>query len=455
MRRIPLLMALLCAALPGTTAAKPRYPYVAYVSLDQAPLRSGPGAEHYLTDLLERGTKVEVHWHDPGGWYAVRPLPGAYSWVPASHLEMTDEPDVAAVKKDGTVAWVGTRDGKVRNLGWQIEFKKGDLVEVLGARKMSLAEDEPEETCYKISPPSGEFRWLHSKHVTRRGADELAEEPPDEKPASDSAIKPAVLHTPVEARAPNEVVPTQALAPVPAEAGVKSEGGMLWKKRSAIGSDSSTSAAVAGAAPASAAKDVSAEQTAPAAGEESGYETRLRELEIELSLAVTREPAAWNLAPLRQQAAAHMDAGQTALERGRARLLVEKIDEFIEFAKRKPASGAAAKETATTAKNMLDTTAKPVGSGVRGTEFAPDIDPRYDGLGWLMPVHSQTRSTPSYALQDNDGKILQYITPAPGVNLNRYLRTQVGIYGQRGYVSHLRTPHLTAQRVVSLERHRR
>ena len=79
---------------------------------------------------------------------------------------------------------------------------------------------------------------------------------------------------------------------------------------------------------------------------------------------------------------------------------------------------------------------------------------KYDGVGWLMPVYSQDRSTPPFALLDDDGKMLQYVTPAPGVNLRRYARKNVGIFGTRLLPQAGKSNRLTAYRVIDLERHR-
>jgi hypothetical protein len=400
----------------------------------------------------------------------VRPVPGSFSWVPARLAEMTDEADVAEITGEGAASWVGTRDGQVRGLKYQIELKKGELIEVLGARKMSLTQDEAEEICYKIAPPPGEFRWIQSKYVTRRGADELAEEP--SRPAELPAAKPAGGEIKLVAH-------ETAASSEPSEAGLhsvlKSDGFVPRKKgasRPDVPAAAPTSAPSPEATPAAAPSDVSKT-------EESVFDVKLHELDAELSLTVARDPSTWNLAPLRGKAAALMDSGQTALDRGRARVLVEKIDEFADFARRRPigaASTAAISAAVSTSsagppsatkteptpakkepksKTLIDPTARAIGSGVKGSAFAPDVDPRYDGMGWLMQVHSENGSTPSYALMDNQGKVLQYVTPAPGLNLHRYLRTQVGIYGQKGYNTRLLMPQLTAQKVVSLERHRR
>jgi hypothetical protein len=82
------------------------------------------------------------------------------------------------------------------------------------------------------------------------------------------------------------------------------------------------------------------------------------------------------------------------------------------------------------------------------------FDPRFDGRGWLVPAYSSQRIAPPYALLDGEGRILTFLSPAPGLNLNRYLRKEIGVFGQRSPGDYLEKPHLTASRVVDLERHR-
>ena len=55
-------------------------------------------------------------------------------------------------------------------------------------------------------------------------------------------------------------------------------------------------------------------------------------------------------------------------------------------------------------------------------------------------------------LQDEAGNITHHVGPSPGMNLKRYLRSRIGIVGQRGYASELQLDHVTATRVVLLEK---
>jgi hypothetical protein len=78
---------------------------------------------------------------------------------------------------------------------------------------------------------------------------------------------------------------------------------------------------------------------------------------------------------------------------------------------------------------------------------------RFDGNGWLVPVHSARRVAPPYALLDAEGEVLFYVVPSPGLNLHRYLRKRVGVYGQRTAHASVNKPLIAAERVVDLGRH--
>ena len=65
---------------------------------------------------------------------------------------------------------------------------------------------------------------------------------------------------------------------------------------------------------------------------------------------------------------------------------------------------------------------------------------------------SKNKPLAPYAVVDEDGKPLCFVTPSPGMNIGRYVNKQVGLYGRRGYIESLKTPHVTAERVIDLDR---
>ncbi|MDX1946887.1 MAG: hypothetical protein SFU86_15905 [Pirellulaceae bacterium] len=167
---------------------------------------------------------------------------------------------------------------------------------------------------------------------------------------------------------------------------------------------------------------------------------QLEQLELDLSLMLSQDRSTWDLAGLRGKVEQLVERGERPADRGQARLLLDKVRQFEQsFDVREfgPLASATPVPTATVA-------------------AAPSpADPRYDGIGWLKPVISKAKPAAPFALVDSDGKPLCFVTPSPGLNLSRYVNKQVGVYGKRGILEALKTPHVTAERVIDLDRHLR
>ena len=73
MRHKPLALAIVGVWLSAGAARADEFPYVAFINADEVNVRSGPGDNYYPVMKLNRGDRVEVYRHDPGGWYAIRP----------------------------------------------------------------------------------------------------------------------------------------------------------------------------------------------------------------------------------------------------------------------------------------------------------------------------------------------------------------------------------------------
>jgi len=109
------------------------------VADDPAYLRSGPGGDFYPTERLARGSRVEVWAIDPGGWAAVRPVAGSFSWVRAAEVDVEagppadgvvrpgrgPTPRVGVVIADGAVARVGSQLNDLRHVA-QVRLEAGE-----------------------------------------------------------------------------------------------------------------------------------------------------------------------------------------------------------------------------------------------------------------------------------------------------------------------------------------
>ena len=242
------------------------FPYVAYVNSTDVYVRSGPGRDYYPTDKLQKGERVEVYRHDPGGWFAIRPPRGSFSWVSSRHLDSLDD-ELAVVNSERVVARVGSVFSDVRDV-IQVRLERDEKIE--------LAEPPTGDSPWcKIAPPAGEFRWVFAKYVDRDLPADLAE---DEREAG---------------------------------AGWREDG-----RARLTGADDDKRGA---------------RDDPGMRAEVAGDLARLRELEhidMELSVIVAADISQWSFDELNERADGTLRGAQGSLERGRARLLLDKLARF-------------------------------------------------------------------------------------------------------------------------------
>ena len=455
-------------------AAAGEFPYAAVVECEEAVVRSGPGGEYYGTDVLSRGAEVEVHRRDGDEWLGIRPPEGSFSWVPAADLQVDDDSDVALVAHKGAIAWIGARVGRVEQHKWQVRLEPGESVQILSGRRFLASMPSGGEAWYKIAAPAGEFRWIHARDVKRLAALPAAgsiETPPiaaAQKGATQIKLSRMDADQSIARGTDSDVISAghQETADgrdgegrdenQPASDGFVARNGNRGDlSQSTATTSTTTSAATPG-------------------DDASRIDDELSALELELSSIVVQERTAWDLTDLIDRAELLVGRGESALDRGRARLLLDKLQQF-EAIRQGIVSAQSAQmvETPVSADALFvppQQDIQPSGSNAiaAGSADGPDVaadagrsrfkqlaeQGRYDGAGWLLPVHSQLPIAPRFALTDDQGRVIQYVIPAPGRNLHRHLRKQVGIIGHRQAAAELGAPVLTASNVIELDRHR-
>ena len=75
----------------------------------------------------------------------------------------------------------------------------------------------------------------------------------------------------------------------------------------------------------------------------------------------------------------------------------------------------------------------------------------YDAVGTLKPVVSRREQAPRYALVDDHGDVVTFVTASADVNLQPYIGKRIGVRGNRGFMPEYRRAHVTASRVTPLE----
>ncbi|MGO9111834.1 MAG: SH3 domain-containing protein [Thermoguttaceae bacterium] len=286
-----------------------------------------------------------------------------------------DGNNLATVTDEHVAARVGSRMNDARDV-IQVRLHKGETVEVLEPRHNRPQSNHESTPWFKIAPPAGEFRWVSGRFVD-----------PD---YSVDGVRRTLADGTVD-------LTGRATGHLRGDDGVP--------------------------------RRTSPEQ----------YQRQLDQIDLELSTMVVEDPNFWELRELRQRAEALFNQSETALERGRARMLVSKIARFEDIKRRKQALAASRPELA-----------RPDPPAI-GSLPPADPDGRFDAKGQLIRVPDPKPGGPQYAILDARGNIRCYVSPAPGVNLRSYVGRQVGINGIRGYMPEQRASHVMARHVSVLE----
>jgi len=415
MRAIFVLIAVCCAVAASPASGEEVFPYKAFITANEVYVRSGPGQSYYPTRKLKVGQEVEVYRHDPGGWYAIRPTKGSFSWVSGRYLD-SGKDELAIVTADGVACRVGSRFSEIRDV-IQIRLHKGEVVEVVDCVKVGSRK------WYKITPPSGEFRWVAGKYVdpdypkdgirkTGTAANEAKQA--EEAPADDSQpVEPAAFVRQLLNREPARIFAPRH---------------SVIRPRPSVAPD------------ADAVQQSDEPPTVPRVITPEEFQGELEDIDLRLSTMVAEEPTVWSFDAMRQRARAMFNLAETAVERGRARRLMNRLANFADI-KRRHGEMVVVQEKIDRAGSKL----------AAATALPHPLEDRFDGVGQLTRVVSPKVGAPRFALVDEQGEVRCYVSPAPGVNLRHYLGRRVGVTGNRGYMPEQRAHHVMARHVNLLE----
>jgi uncharacterized protein YraI len=426
-------------------------PLSAKVVTAGAAVHSGPGDNYYLTDTLPEGEAVEVYRRRDDGWCAIRPPADNFSWVFASNLQMDDE-GLAKVTKDNAASRVGSRLSSHRDVV-QVRLRKGETVKILGK------DDQGSETWYKIAPPAGEFRWVAANclafaesgdaggssagSVTRASHDEPAGASLGTK-SSDLMAPPLVSAADL---APPSVMPSSATTSGIATSIASTTSSPTAKVATALPAATAPTAAASKADAASPKADITPIVSPTAPSPETAQQ--LGELELRLSRMVAEPPATWNIDALQQSAEQLLSKADTVADREAVKATLAKIDRFGAIQRRSAAVGGG-----TATGNISPATITPLpGVGQTGSTAASASGGavgQFDAVGVLRPVVSKRPGAPQFALVDDRGQVVTFVTPTPDINLQPYLGRRIGVVGSRGYIPEFHRAHVTAGRVTPL-----
>jgi SH3-like domain-containing protein len=172
MRPIPVCGAVVLFLLVGGSAFAQVGRDIRFVCVDQAEVRSGPSAssEFYVTNRLRRGQPVEVVAEKEGGWLAIRPPEGSFSYINTRFLRhMVADMPTHVVTLDGVKVPV--------YMGSEVVNKRPTVVGAWlepGAQVTSCGKAIADEdgTWMPIESPARETRYIRASAVARTPAEQ-------------------------------------------------------------------------------------------------------------------------------------------------------------------------------------------------------------------------------------------------------------------------------------------
>ncbi|MHB8900891.1 MAG: hypothetical protein ACYC6Y_19250, partial [Thermoguttaceae bacterium] len=194
-------------------------------------------------------------------------------------------------------------------------------------------------------------------------------------------------------------------------------------------------------------------ESAPATAKPAAtpFAKTLERLEFELAQMLAEEPTVWSFTELEIQAQSLLERAGTAVERGKVRLLLKKIAQSVDVQERYAKFVDSEIQHDRREKQLDELRTESVPDGSKDSPAAGQVAQQYDGYGRLGRVVSSERDAPRYALVDEKGKVACFVTPAPGLNLDSYVGTKIGIVGTTGFIPRRQARHITAKHITPLD----
>lgn len=426
-----------------------QFPYEAVVQGDNVYVRSGPGQRYYPTGQLRLGDRVTVHRHDPGGWYMIAPPAGSFSWI-----------DASLVRKESAAAGIvqvpplenGQSARAIVRIGSQLSddcsvysrnLYNGDRVEIIGEK--TLTTDRGAVLMYQIKPPASEYRWVKGDYIVPAAAEVRAQH--DRDPFGVPAA---------------QKVPNSGVTDTKASGGVSSPGPQP--------APASTSAGAVDALDREFAGMLSLD---PAAWRLDEFEQQYRDLlqTADPATAPLIQKRLTTIAARRQAQADYLDFLRLTSETTQREELLRAMQNGgipvaptafpqIRLGAPQPVPDGGTMPAAGPAGGVPLGANGPIEPSVSvGPQLGPQIEPlpeqphfgppngpvlpKFDGAGIVQRSGNAFGTVPPYVLIAPDGRLLAFLEPAGGANLEPYVGQAMGVIGHRSF-----DPRLQADRIV-------
>jgi hypothetical protein len=427
MRVFLLAVTALVIAAPLEAGAKRKTPYEAVVEAEEVYVRSGAGSsKYYPTGKLRRGDKVTVQREDPGGWFMITPPPGSFSWVLGKHVRKISD-DQGVITANGVAVRVGSFESDVREV-FQRTLSENDEVRILG-EKMLVPDsgNGPAELWYRVEPPRNEWRWIPGQAVTpvQRGERGTSADPFG---TADGESRPrrSPSRTRGDSDAPSFEVP-QMDAPIREYAGGNDGYGAAETARE------NRPLVRKGGKP--------ERRPPPAQRKQDDLFDELDRLDARFRSILDQDTLDWDFDEIeRDYIGLRADTDSTNLQR----MIDTRIDRIAHYRQVHAEEQEIAQVREETSRRDAELAEL---QRQQETQLVSVRRPKYDGAGIIQRA-APNRGTPHYVLVNLSGKILAYLVPAPGIDLERWVGQAAGVTGPRVPHAELRADLITVNKLA-------
>ena len=377
-------------------------PYEAVVIADNTYVRSGPGTNYYDTGKLDRGERVTVEREEAGGWLAIRPPRGSFSWVAAQYVQENSD-GTGTMTGDNVLIRVGTPKSDLRDV-FHVKAGRGATVKIL--EKRLLGEGAGARPWYRIEPPDGEYRWIASQLVQPTAAGSAGAAEPHGKPAAGGGEGPA---------AKGRSSPAASTTRGASKSGSASAGGPVRPK---------------GGSERPAASDDLAEL--------------VREAEAAYTEMIEKDVSEWELGAVKEMYDEILERSPTPTLRGLASRRLQQIAQHETLHRNYMAFAGIMGQTQERDRKLL--------AIQRQKEDQLSQPPKqFDGTGLLRRTAPGGPLGIAYALYSPQGAVRYFVSPTPGMNFEPYVNRPVAVMGRVAYRPDLRGHHIDVHQVVPID----
>jgi hypothetical protein len=386
----PCLAGILLALLPSP---RDEPAATAEVVAEALEVLDGPDEAAFPTGRVRRGDRVTIRSVEPGGWLAIEPPSGSFSWIDQAAIEEEEGAGRARVVVPQAAVRPGQPNARMPGaVGSRLE--EGSFVLLRDRPSLTLRQGDAPRTWRAIVPPDDEVRYIRAAGVA------LARGPTPVRRSSRVAPREPPLDDP----APPRPLPAMEVAPV-----------------------SRTFTDVGGAP-----DGLDADFARALAQVESWHRDALR-LPVE----------AWSLEPIRRRYEALLGRATEASSQAAVRTRLAQVARQEEVA-RDARAVQALLERSRRRDQDLESFRR------RSEPEAADDDP-YDAEGLLQPSSKQVEGRKVYALIGLSGATTAYLILPPGLRTETLLSRRVGVRGSIHFDDALRARVITVRELDPLD----